>query len=154
KEYLGGTFAYALVPIVLLLALTRPFPGLLRDAVPPAADERRLPWTIFWLLILMPVLGAALAKVSLISLWSAPVYSLLAVVLVASPSIKVTRETVAWFVVAVFAVSACALAASPVVAALKLRGGIENHAAYTQMLAGEVEKEWRRTTERPLRILA
>ncbi len=155
KEYLGGTFAYAIVPILLLLALTRPkLPGLVGDAVPTVGDDRRLPWTIFWLLILMPILGAALARVSLISLWSAPVYSLLAAVLVSSPSIKVTRETLAWFIVAVFAVSAVALAASPVVAALKLRSGVENQAAYTRLLAGELEKEWRLTTDRPLRIVA
>jgi 4-amino-4-deoxy-L-arabinose transferase-like glycosyltransferase len=154
REYLGGTFAYAIVPIALSAMLARPSFADIKALIPPRADHRRAAWDLFWLPILIPIVAAALARVNLLSLWSAPAYALLPVVLFSPPTAHVTRPMVAWFVAAVAALSLGALAASPVIAALKLRNGVENYAAYARPLAAAIQSEWRLTSDRRLGILA
>jgi hypothetical protein len=52
-----------------------------------------------------------------------------------------------------FMISLSALAASPFVAAWKIWRGVENDASYTQLLAGDLEREWNQATEQPLRLV-
>src|SRR5581483_4891773 len=154
-EHLAAMPLYAGIALGLLALLIPPRLATFRDIVTTPDNHRRLVLNLFWLPIVTPILGAAIAKVYMISLWNAPAYSLMPVVLLASPLVRVTRTMVAWFAGAVAVVSLGALAAAPMVSTSKLRdGSLENDAAYVRALAAEVEKQWRLTTDRPLTVLA
>jgi 4-amino-4-deoxy-L-arabinose transferase-like glycosyltransferase len=154
REYLGGTFAYAVAPLGLLAILVPPTLAAFKAALPGPAEERQLAFTLFWLPIVVPIAGAALVQVKLLSLWSAPAYGLLPVVLLSASIMKLPPRALSWFVTAAATISLAALVASPAVAWIKLRNGVENDAGYVRPLAAAVEAEWRQTSDQRLRIVA
>jgi hypothetical protein len=86
-------------------------------------------------------------------LWSIGSMTLLAVVLLSSPRLAVPALAARRIIALALALPLVALAASPLVAIVIHRQGVPNYASHYRLLAQEVEKAWRATTDRPLRLV-
>ena len=152
--YVAGAAAYAAVPVGLaaLAAWPPSFAGL-RDAVWPAAPERRLAVLAFALPLALPILLAVAAHEQVISLWSIGSMTLLPVVLLSSPLVTVPKFAVRRTLALAIAFPLIALALSPLIAVAIHRQGVPNYATHYSGLAKAVEKAWAETTDRPLRFL-
>lgn len=155
-KYLLGTFGYAGAALALFALATRPGLAAIRDfCVPPWRDnERRRAAFLFYTPILAPIPVAAATKTLLISLWNAPAYTMLPVMLLLSPLVTLTREGLRLILAVALVAPLVILAAAPVVAWSKLKYGTENDGLYAQLAAQQALKAWRETTDKPLRILA
>jgi 4-amino-4-deoxy-L-arabinose transferase-like glycosyltransferase len=153
-EYGGGTIGYVSAALVLAAMLFQPSVEAVRDSW-FALDAARRPATLlFWTPLLLPLLVAAATRTTLLSLWSAPALGLLPVMLLASPLVTVSRLAVMRLATIVTALTLGVLIASPLVALTILKRGVENDAAYPRLVAAAIERQWRETTDAPLRILA
>src|SRR5205807_2399338 len=128
------------------------FAGL-RDAVWPAAPERRLAVLAFALPLALPILLAVAAHEQVISLWSIGSMTLLPVVLLSSPLVTVPKFAVRRTLALAIAFPVIALALSPLIAVAIHREGVPNYATHYSGLAKAVEKTWAETTDRPLRFV-
>jgi hypothetical protein len=104
--------------------------------------------------ILLPILPALIKNISLISLWNTSAYNLLPAMMLGSPQVALSR--VALMRLARFAVAFTLLSvlASPVIAYVILKRGVENDAAYARLVMQEAEAEWRTVTAKPLTMIA
>ena len=152
-EFFGGTLGYAAPSIALAILLLRPGPGALADSLAPH-DERRVAAAQFWTPLALPVVPALIKNISLLSLWNTPALNLLPVMLLGSPRLVVPRVAVLRVASVVAVVTALIVAASPFVAFALLKRGVENDAAYAQLLMQAAEREWHRTTDKPLKLIA
>jgi hypothetical protein len=152
-EYSLGTLGYASVAVVLVLLLVRPSWRGMRESLFPRDKDRRTAAIIFWAPLLLPVITALAAHTNLLSLWNAPALGLLPVVLLGSPLISVTRDQVTRMAAVAVTISGVALLASPLIAFVIFRTGVENYATYTRPLAAVLDREWKRSTDRPLKLV-
>ena len=98
-------------------------------AVPPEGD-RRFAAVIFWVPLLAAIPFALATSTGINGLWTMSGLSLFGVVLLSSPLVRLCGSSTAFIAMAAMATGACALLASPVVAAWEHFYGVENHAAY------------------------
>ena len=152
-EYLAGTAGYAGVAIALALLFVRPLPAALADSVLGRA-ERRIPAILFWTPILLPIVPAMIKNISLLSLWNTPALNLLPMMLLDSPLVVVPRAAVLRIASVVTVLTLLFVVASPIVAFVLLKKGVENNAAYARLLMEATEREWRQATDKPLRMIA
>ena len=153
-EYTGGTIGYVAPALIAVALMAHPSGPAVRDSWLPRDPARRTPTVLFWTPILLPVAVALAARINLLSLWSAPAFSLLPVMLLASPLVQLSRIAVLRLAAIVTLVTLLALLASPFVALAILKNGVENDAAYAKLAATAIESEWRATTPAPLRLVA
>jgi hypothetical protein len=153
-EYSAGTLGYAAVAIAVVLLIVRPSRKGLRDGLLPRDPDRRRAALLFWAPLLIPIPVAFASGTNLLSLWNTPALNLLPVLLLGSPLVTVTGAQVARIAAVAVTVTLVALLASPVIAFAILRGGVENNAAYVHPVAAVLEREWKRTTDRPLALIA
>ena len=151
--YMAGAAAYVALPVGLVLMAARPPRAAMCDMVWPEAPDRRLAALAFWLPLGLPLVLAVATHALVISLWSIGGMTLLPVVLLSSPRIAVPALAVRRIVTLALALPLIALAASPLVAIVIHRQGVPNYASHYQLIAQEVEKAWRATTDRPLRLV-
>ena len=152
-EALGGTFAYAAVAFALVLFFVRPSPTALRDGFLPQ-DERRMAANLFYVPLLLPVVPALIKNINLLSLWNTPALNLLPVMLLGSPLVTVPRVAVLRVASVVTVMTGLIVLASPFVAFTQLKRGVENDAAYARLLMEATEREWRKDTAKPLKLIA
>jgi 4-amino-4-deoxy-L-arabinose transferase-like glycosyltransferase len=154
-SYLSGSLAYVAAPLLAACFAFRRDGPVSAEILWPRTDALRLVVLSFWLPLLLPVIAPLVLGVGLTSLWSMSAWTLLPVVLFASPSIAVDRRHVARVMAVVVAVPVIALAAAPVIA-------LAIHCATTQtspiaihsaQLASEVERLWGATSGKPLRLV-
>jgi hypothetical protein len=145
--------AYVAVPLLAVALLASPSRSAVVDTLFPRDRERRFAAVMFWVPLLAAIPFAIVMQTRLTALWTMSALSLLGVVLLSSPLIRFTRKSAVVVATIAIVVSIGALLASPLVALGKLWGGVENHAAYTQSLAGEVQGQWSQATTEPLRIV-
>ncbi|NWG24847.1 MAG: glycosyltransferase family 39 protein [Pseudorhodoplanes sp.] len=155
-DYVFGTLAYAIGALALLAACAKPSLAALRDVCfPPLRDNaRRRAAILFYVPILAPIPVAAVTKTLLISLWNAPGYTMLPVMLMSSRLVALTREGLRAMVMVAVIFPLLVLAAAPVVAWGKLTYGTENEGLYARLAADAGLRAWRETTREPLRIMA
>ena len=149
---LGGTFAYAAVAIALVLIFVRPSPGALRDGFLPH-EERGVAANLFYVPLSLPIVPALIKNISLLSLWNTPALNLLPVMLLGSPLVTVPRVAVLRIAGIVTVLTVLIVAASPFVAFALLRTGVENDAAYARLLMEATQREWRKDTNKPLKLI-
>lgn len=156
SKYLFGTFAYSVGALALYAACARPSIAALRDVcLPPARDNaRRRASILFYVPILAPIPIAAATKTLLISLWNAPAYTMLPVMLLSSRLVVMTRERLRAMTMVAVIFPLLVLAAAPVVAWGKLTYGTENDGLYARLSADAGLRAWRETTREPLKIMA
>lgn len=153
SEYSFGTLGYASVALILVAVIVRPSGNAVRDSWFVMAPERRPATLLFWTPLLLPIAVAAVKHTNLLSLWNAPSLNLLPVMMLASPLVVVSRQAAARIAACVAAYTFVALAASPLIAFMLLKYGVENDAAYARLAAAAAEQQWRRTTTAPLGIV-
>jgi 4-amino-4-deoxy-L-arabinose transferase-like glycosyltransferase len=151
-EALGGTFAYAAIAIALILIFVRPSPGALRDGLLPQG-ERRVAANLFYVPLVLPVVPALIKNINLLSLWNTPALNLLPVMLLGSPLVTVPRVVVLRIASVVTVLTLLFVLASPFVAFALLKRGVENDAAYARLLMEATEREWRKDTGKPLKLI-
>src|SRR6185369_8817341 len=152
-EYLGGTAGYAAVAIALVLVFVRPGRAALADGLLPH-DERHIAAVLFWTPLLLPLVAALITGASLLSLWSTPALNLLPVMLLGSALVVVPRIAVLRIASVITLLTLLFVAASPFVAFGLLKSGVENNAAYARALMAAAEREWHKTTDKPLKLIA
>ncbi len=151
--YLAGSVGYVAIPLMVVLAVTRPSRAALADTIWPADTERWLAAAAFWAPFLLPAIGAVASGTEITSLWSMPAFTLLPVLLLSSPAVTIgaidTRRILAFAVAVPFIM----LIVSPVIAVVGQRNGPQPAAAQAQLLAQEVERLWHETIPQPLRFV-
>lgn len=152
-EALGGTFAYAAIAFALVLIFVRPGPAALRDGFLPQ-DDRGVAANLFYGPLFVPIVPALIKNINLLSLWNTPALNLLPVMLLGSPLVTVPRVAVLRIASVVTALTLLFVLASPFVAFTLLKSGVENDAAYARLLMQATEREWRKDTGKPLKLIA
>ncbi len=154
SEYTLGTIGYGAVAIILVALLIRPSGVAVRDSWFATEPTRRPATALFWTPLVLSIVVALALRADLLSLWNAPAYNLLPVMMLASPLVTVSRIAVMRLAAIVTVITLTAVVASPIVALAKLKAGVENDAEYTSLAAAAAESEWRQTTNAPLRLVA
>jgi hypothetical protein len=152
-RYLAGAAGYAAVPVLAVLALSRPSGAALADMLVPRAPKRRFVAVAFWTTLLLPAVFAPILKFDLNPIWAMPVLILLPAILLSSSLLVMRWQAVTAITAFAVALPLVMLVASPVIAIAIHRAGPDPVSAHAQLLAARVEQEWRRTTDRPLRIV-
>jgi 4-amino-4-deoxy-L-arabinose transferase-like glycosyltransferase len=152
-NYLIGALAYVALPLICALAAIRPNRVIAADMLWPREQQRRLAAMAFWAPLLLPAILAPVFHFEITSLWTMSAWALLPVVLLSSPRITVPALAARRIVALALALPLVALAASPLIATVIHRQGVPNYASHYRLLAQEVDKAWRATSERPLRLV-
>jgi 4-amino-4-deoxy-L-arabinose transferase-like glycosyltransferase len=152
--YLAGSLAYVAVPLIIVMMAARPDRTTLRDMVWPESPERRLAAAAFWAVLLAPALLAPLAGFRLTSLWSMSAWTLLPVMLLASPLIHIGRRDTIRVVTLAVAFPLVMVAAAPAIAFALHRAGLPPGSALSAPLVAPLERVWRETTDRPFKAFA
>jgi hypothetical protein len=153
-HYLAGSAAYAAVPVVLVLVVARSSRAIIADMIWPSDSERRLVAATFWGPLLLPiVLPALVGGSNLTPLWSLPTWTLLPVLLLSSPAVKVRPIDLRRLLAGAVAVPLVMLVAAPAVAIAIHRAGVAPPAAHGRLLAAETERAWSQATPQPLRFV-
>lgn len=153
SEYSFGTLGYAAVALALAALVIQPSPKAVRDSWFVMTPDRRPATLLFWTPLLLPIAVAAVKHTNLLSLWNAPSLNLLPVMMLASPLVVVSRQAVMRIAACATAFTLIALAASPLIAFMLLKYGVENDAAYARLAAAAAEGQWRQATNAPLGIV-
>ena len=151
--YLIGSFGYVAVPVIIVLAVARPAAATIADIIWPATVKRRLAAGAFWAPLLLPAIAGLASGTEITSLWSMPAWSLLPVLLLSSPAVKWRDIDTYRVLAAVVALPLVMLIASPVIAIIAQRNGANPTSAQAELLATEIEREWRGLTDQPLRFV-
>ena len=151
--YLAGGVGYAAAPVILVLALTRPSGAALADTLLPRTPERRFVAVAFLATLVIPAVFAPVFKYDLNPIWTMSDFVLLPVLLLSSPAIALSRRAVVSIVAFAVALPPVMLAAAPAIALAAHLRGVDPPLAHAELLARQVEQLWRRTTDRPLRIV-
>ena len=151
--YLGGALGYVAVAVVLAVLAARPSRAAFADLAWPASLDRRLVAVAFWAPLLIPAVVATASGIEITSLWSMPMWALMPVVLLSSPRVTVPRAAAIRILATAVVAPLLFLAAAPVVAIVVHRQGLPNFATHYRLVAQAVERTWRETTDRPLRLI-
>jgi 4-amino-4-deoxy-L-arabinose transferase-like glycosyltransferase len=151
--YLGAAAGYIALPVLLMLAASRPSRAALLDLLRPATPARQFVAMAYWAPLLLPALAAPALSIALSSVWSMSALTLMPVVLLSSPLLSLHRKAM----LATVAVAAVAplimVVAAPVIAARIHDDDLGPGAAHASLLAKRIEREWRRVTYKPLNIV-
>jgi 4-amino-4-deoxy-L-arabinose transferase-like glycosyltransferase len=154
SEYTFGTIGYAALAVILVALVIHPSGKAVRDSWFVLEPARRAATLLFWTPLLLPIGVAVVKHTNLLSLWNEPSLNLLPVMMLASPLVVVSRLAVRRLAACAAAYTAIALVASPAVALILLKHGVENDAAYARLVAAAAERQWRETTAAPLQLVA
>jgi len=152
-NYIAGSIAYVMLPLIITAVVTRPTRASVADALWPPQPERRLVVVAFIAPLLLPLIAAVATKSLAVSLWSIGGMTLLPIVLLSSPQADIPRAALRRILGIAVLFPFAALLASPIVAATAHRQKLGNYAAYYKVAAEATEREWRGTTDAPLRIV-
>jgi 4-amino-4-deoxy-L-arabinose transferase-like glycosyltransferase len=151
--YLLGAAAYVALPVVCALAAIRPNRVIAADMMWPREPERRLAAFAFWGPLLLPAILAPVVGFEITSLWTMSAWTLLAVVMLSSPLIALDRQPVLVNITAAVVLPVVMVAVAPLIAATIHRNGGTPAAMHSRLLAERVAHEWRRATDKPLRMV-
>jgi hypothetical protein len=151
--FLLSVLGYIAAPIVLGALATLPSVAAIKDTLAPGAPERRMLIVAFAAPLLLAALVAVAARADLDPLWSMSAMTLLPVVLLSSPLLKVNRTAAVNILALAIVLPLLMLAASPVIALVIHRQGVPNYASHYRLIAQAVEQAWRTQSDKPLRIV-
>jgi hypothetical protein len=152
-RYFVDATAYVMLPVAVVLLLTRPSLRTIADMAWPTDVDRRLVAIAFWTTLLLPTLPALLWGVEIHGIWSMSSWTLLPIMLLSPPAIKLASSSVRWIVGVAIMLPLVILSAAPGVALFRHWLGVPPELAYSRMLAEQVEKNWQDATTRPLRYV-
>lgn len=151
--YIIGGVAYLAAPVVLLAVLARPSRATIADTLWPSQPARRTVVVAFVLPIVLPAAAAIAAKSALTPLWTMPAMALAPAILLSSPLLRFSHAAAVRMLAIAIAFPLIMIVASPFIAGAIHVRGVPNDATHYRLLAAEMEKVWRRTTEKPLRLV-
>jgi hypothetical protein len=151
--YLAGAIGYVAVPIAAVAIAARGGGADLADIVWPRDPDRRLLLLALLLPLLLPVVVAAVTRSELSSIWIMGALTLLPVVLLSSPSIRIPPAATRAVLAIVIVLPLLAIAAAPIVALQIHRHASATQPANFRLAAQAVDRLWRETTARPLRLV-
>ncbi|HZP78409.1 MAG TPA: glycosyltransferase family 39 protein [Pseudolabrys sp.] len=152
--YLLGSIGYVAAPVVLALIAARANRAVYADILWPDDAARRLVVVAFWAVLLLPIPGALASGTEITSLWSMSAWTLLPIVLLAPPRLVIAPEQELRLIAIAIAFPILLLLASPLIAISVHRNGLPTEQTQGSLLAPAVERLWRETTDKPLRIVA
>ncbi|MGP0092674.1 MAG: glycosyltransferase family 39 protein [Xanthobacteraceae bacterium] len=152
--YLAGAAAYTALPVALALAVVRPSRQAVADILWPQTIDRRMVVIAFWLPLLLPALLTLVAGGRTTPLWTMSCWTLLPVVLLASPRAPTDHRATIRVVAFALAFPAAFVLAAPAIAFKINLAGVPHDGAHFRLLAGKLDELWRATTDQPLRIVA
>ncbi len=91
-SYLVGAAAFTAVPVVFVLAAARPRRTVIAEMIWPSDRERRLVAVAFWAPLVLPIAEALLGGTLLSPIWSMPALTLLPVLLLSPPDVKILGD--------------------------------------------------------------
>ena len=151
--FLLSVLGYIAAPIVLGALATLPSVAAIKDTLAPDAPERRMLLVALAAPLLLAALVAVAARADLDPLWSMSAMTLLPVVLLSSPLLKVNRTAAVNILALAIVLPLLMVAASPVIALVIHRQGVPNYASHYRLIAQAVEQAWRAQSDKPLRIV-
>jgi 4-amino-4-deoxy-L-arabinose transferase-like glycosyltransferase len=151
--YLAGSIGYIAIPLVVVAVAAWPSRATIADMVWSADADRRLTAAAFWGPFLFPVIGALASGTEITSLWSMPAWTLLPVMLLSPPAVRLTAYDTRRLLIAATAVPHIMLIAAPVIAIQVQRSGPQPAAAHARLLALQIDAAWHETTPLPLRFV-
>jgi 4-amino-4-deoxy-L-arabinose transferase-like glycosyltransferase len=137
--YLFGAAAYVAGPL-LLLATLRPSRAALADIAWPADADRQQALLLLAVPLILPALVNLVLPHRLTPVWTFPNWALLPIVLYGTPLVTVDARAVARAGLLALVVTLAAVAASPVLAYLRLRDGDDLARAHSRQVAQAVER--------------
>jgi hypothetical protein len=152
-SYLAGCAAYVAIPILFVVASARPGRAKIGEMIWPSDGERRLVATTFWGPILLPIPAAVVGGINLTSLWSMPAWTLLPILLLSPPAIKLQPIYCQRILGAALGAPLAMLIAAPVIAIAIHWAGVDPSVAHARLLAAETEQAWHEATPQPLRFV-
>ena len=152
-DYVAGALAYIAVPIAIAAIAARPGRAAIADTLWPADPDRRFVVLAFALPLLLPFVAALATQEKPSSLWAISAITLLGTVLLSSPLVKLSQLAVKRIVAVAVALPLAALLASPVIAVAIHRHGLNNDSDQYRLVAQAVERQWRSTTDKPLKLV-
>lgn len=152
-RYMLDALAYVLAPMAIVLLVARPARRTMADMIWPADKDRRLVAAAFWATFLAPTIPALLWGIEIHGIWTMSSWTLLPIVLLSSPAVKIDEQAVRWITGTAVAFPIVMLCAAPGVALALHELGIPPEAAHIRILADRVEAEWQDATTKPLRYI-
>jgi hypothetical protein len=120
----------------------------------PKPPARQFAAIAFWMPLIAPAVVALATGLELNSMWTMSGLTLLPVVLLSSPLIAIGRSAVRAIVMCAVLLPVLMVAAAPGVAVVTHRAGaVTSSTAHGQLLADRIEQEWRKATDKPLRLI-
>lgn len=153
-SYVAGCIGYVAVPLIVSYWLLRPSGAALRDVVLPNDQPRRMMLFIQLSLILLPTPFALAMGLRIVPLWTMPAWTLLPIVLLASPLIMVGRDAVRKIVAGTTLFTLAMLAAAPGVALAIHLTNTPGSSEYASLLAERIEQQWRSRSVAPIPLIA
>jgi hypothetical protein len=141
--YLVGCLGYIAVPLFASYWLLRPSREALHDVALPTDMHRRLVLFIQLALIVLPTPFALAMGLRIVPLWTMPAWTLLPIVLLASPLVVVGRDAARRIVAATVLFTLAMLAAAPGVALAIHLTSAPGSFEYASLLAERIEQQWR-----------
>jgi dolichyl-phosphate-mannose-protein mannosyltransferase len=151
SDYFGG-LVFLAGGFALVLIACRPDAATLRDMLLPREPDRRLMAIATWVPFLAPLVLAIVLHTQLATLWTLPMWAMLPATLLSASRVQASRAAAAGALALATLLPLIALAASPAIAYVIHRDGLQNHAAYYRLVAAAVEQEWREKTGVPLKL--
>jgi hypothetical protein len=151
--FLAGVAGYIAAPVALAALVARPTAAAWLDTLWPQAPERRILVVAFAAPLLLAALAALILRVQIVSLWAMSAVTLLPVVLLSSPLIRVGRRAATGLLALAILFPLAMLALAPVIAVVIHRQGVPNYATHYRLLAAAIEKAWHAHSDRPLPIV-
>lgn len=152
--YLAGSIGYVAIPLIIVAVLARRSRSALADIAWPKNRDRRLAAAAFWAPFLLPAVVAVATRTEITSLWSMSAWTLLPVLLLSSPQVKLRLADTRRLIGAAVVVPLLMLIAALPIAIAVHRGGPSPAAAHGRLLAEQVERLWRESATVPLRFVA
>jgi 4-amino-4-deoxy-L-arabinose transferase-like glycosyltransferase len=151
--YLGGSLAYAAIPIVIVAVAARPSLTTVGEMIWPSDRDAKLAAASFWAPLLLPVVGALASGTEITSLWSMPCWTLFPVLLLSPRGVTIVGADTRRILMIAIAVPLVMLCAAPLIAIRVHSAGPAPATAHAHLLAQQIEQEWHNVTPQPLRFV-
>ena len=140
------------IPVIFTFLAARPDGATIREMLWPVEQGRRLVAIAFWAPLLLPIAGALAGGFDLTSLWSMPSWTLLPVLLLSPPAVKVHPVNQRRILATAIGEPLAMLIAAPMIAIIAYRLGV-TPPADDRLLAAETERLWHQVTSQTLRFV-
>jgi hypothetical protein len=151
--YLAGVVGYIAMPLLITVIIAGNRSDALIDIIRPATAQRRMALVAFIAPLLLPVAIAFTTRNEIISLWVMPGMTLLPIVLLSSPFLRIERSAIARILTIGFMFPIVMTIAAPAIALAIHFRGVPHHATHYRALAEAIDRTWHEKSAAPLRLI-